>query len=123
MFIMDDTTGDMTTRQGDSFSFTITGITDDWDVYFSVYKLTDRTIIFETRATPENEVTTFNITPAESNKLTVPSGKKTETYYYGIKRCKEGVEDTVIIGNKDVSAVNKILVYPLITEGAENGAS
>lgn len=123
MFIMDDVTGDMTVRQGDSFSFTITGITDEWDVYFSVYKGTNREILFETSAKPVNEETVFNITPAESTKLTVPVGKKTELYYYGIKRCKDGVEDTVIIGDKEIGALNKVTVYPLITEGAENGAS
>jgi len=123
MFIMDDVTGDMTTRQGDSFSFTVTGITDDWDVYFSVYNGASREILFETSTKPVNEETVFNITAGETNKLTVPKGKKTETYYYGIKRCKDGVEDTVIIGDKNIGDLNKITVYPLITEGAENGTS
>ena len=65
----------------------------------------------------------FFVTANDSNKLTVPEGKKTERYYYGIKRCKDNVEDTVIIGDKDVGDLNLLLVYPLITEGTENGES
>lgn len=123
MFIMDDATGDMTIRQGDTYTFVVSGISDDWVVYYSVYRKSDRRIVFEVSSTPVNEETTFNITAAQSNLLTVPAGKKTELYYYGIKRCKEGIEDTVLIGDKEVGELNKILVYPLITEGDENGES
>lgn len=123
MFIMDDVTGDMTVRQGDTYTFIVSGITDEWTVYYSVYRKSDRKIIFEIDATPQNEETTFNISAALSNLLTVPDEKKTEIYYYGIKRCKDGVEDTVLIGNKEVGELNKLLVYPLITEGDENGES
>jgi len=123
MFIMDDVTGDMTVRQGDTYTFVVSGISDDWVVYYSVYRKSDRHIIFEVSSTPINEETTFNITAAQSNLLTVPTEKKTELYYYGIKRCKEGIEDTVLIGDKEVGELNKILVYPLITEGDENGES
>lgn len=118
MFIIDDTTGNMVTRQGDTFSLSVTGITDDWTVYFSVYK--DREILFEVHKTPVDGLTTFNISAFNSNKMTVPTGKKYETYYYGIKRCKDGIEDTVIVGNKQVGELNKITVYPLTTEGTEN---
>jgi hypothetical protein len=118
---MDDTTGDMTTRQGDTFSFTVTGITDDWDAYFSVYRGDSRNILFEIKTKPVEGVATFNISAAESNLMTVEEGKKTATYYWNIKRCKDGVEDTVIVVGKNVSDLNKIIVYPLTTEGAENG--
>ena len=125
MFIMDEETGDAVTRQGDTFSISVSGITDGWQVFFSVYRGSDRSILFEIESAPSNDVTTFDITAAQSNLMTVPNGKKTEIYYYGIKRCKEVdgkmVEDTVIIGNKDVGDLNKITVYPLTTEGVENG--
>lgn len=123
MFIMDEETGDITTRQGDTFTINVTGISDDWTVYFSVYRGSDRVRLFEISQTPVEGTTTFDITARESNLMTVPNGKKTELYYYGIKRCKDNIEDTVIVGNKKVSDLNKILVYPLITEGTENGTS
>ena len=121
MFRMNDKTGNMETRQGDTFSFTVTGISDEWDVYFSVYKGDTRKRLFEIKTNPVNGVATFNVTAALSNLMIVDDGKKTATYYWNIKRCKDGVEDTVIVVGKDVSDLNKITVYPLTTEGSENG--
>lgn len=123
MFILNDETGDIITRQGDTWSLQVTGIDDSWDAYFSVYRGDTRERLFEIHTNPVENVTTFNITAANSNLMTVPDGKKIAIYYYGIKRCKDGEEDTVIVGNKDVADLNKITVYPLITEGEENGAS
>lgn len=121
MFIMDEVTGDITTRQGDTWSITVHGIDDGWKAYFSVYEKDTREIIFEIGASPVDGTTIFNVSSANSNKLTVEDGKKTATYYWNIKRCRDGVEDTVIVVGKDVSDVNKITVYPLTTEGDENG--
>lgn len=127
MFIIDEETGDIITRQGDTWTIQVSGIDDSWDVYFSVYKGDTRERLFEIDTKPVNGVTTFNITATHSNLMTVPIGKRTAVYYYGIKRCKvigeTSVEDTVIIGNKNVGDLNKLTVYPLITEGVENGAS
>ena len=123
MFIMDDETGNMTTRQGDTWSFKVTGVEDDWDLFFSVYRKDTRERLFEIQTKPVLGEATFNITAADSDKMTVPEGKKTEIYYWGLKRCKDGVEDTLIVGNKEVADLNVITVYPLITEGADNGAS
>ena len=120
MFIIDEETGDATTRQGDTWNITVSGISDDWTVYYSVYEKDTRNIVFEIPTTPVNGDSTFFISAENSNKLTVPEGKKTEKYYWGIKRCKGEIEDTVIIGNKDVGDLNLLLVYPLIVEGTEN---
>lgn len=120
MFMMNETTGDIITRQGDTWALQVTGITDDFDAYFSVYKGDTRERLFEIPTKPVEGVSTFEIDAATSNLMTVPTGKKTEIYYYGIKRCKDGIEDTVIVGDKNVGDLNKITVYPLITEGAEN---
>ena len=120
MFMMNEITGDIITRQGDTWTVRITGITDDFDAYFSVYKGDTRERLFEIQTKPVEGVSTFEIDAAHSNLMTVPTGKKTEIYYYGIKRCKDGMEDTVIVGDKGVGDLNKITVYPLITEGAEN---
>lgn len=123
MYIIDEETGDMTIRQGDSYSFTVEGVDSSYTLYHSVYN-SQREIIYEVSAIPdENEQTVFDVTPSETNLLTVPVNKKTELYYYGIKRCKNGFEDTLIVGDKEIKDLNKIIVYPLITEGDSNGAS
>lgn len=122
MFIIDDITGNMTLRQGDTYEFIVEGVTNDWVLYYSVYNA-NREILFEIHETPVSGLTTFRITAAQSDLMTVPLGKKTETYYYGLKRCKGAQEDTLIVGDKNVGDLNKITVYPLTTEGVENGAS
>lgn len=122
MFIIDDITGNMTIRQGDSYDFTVEGVDDSYDLYYSVYDV-NRNILWEIKTKPVNEIATFNITPSYSTQMTVPVGRKTETYYYGLKRCKDGYEDTLIVGDKNVGDLNKITVYPLIVEGDENGDS
>ena len=126
MYIIDEETGDMTIRQGDSFELTIEGIPSDkeYDVYFSIYDL-KRNILFELKETPVDGVVTFKITPALSNLLTVPTTQKTALYYWSVKRCYEpdNFEDTLLVGNKEVKDLNKVLVYPLNVEGAENANS
>ena len=122
MLIIDEETGNQTVRQGDSYKFEVEGVDDSYTMYYSVYN-SSREIIFEIMATPQQGVTTFEVTSADSNKLTVPVNKKSETYYYGLKRCKNGYEDTLVVGNKSVSDLNKVLVYPLTTEGSVNDNS
>lgn len=120
MFVIDEETGDAITRQGDTWSLSISGISDEWTVYYSVYTKDTRDIVFEISASPVDSNTTFFVTAEDSDKLVVPEGKKTEKYYYGIKRCKDNIEDTVIIGNKDVGDLNLLTVYPKIVEGTVN---
>jgi len=126
MFIIDEETGNITIRQGDSAEITITGIPDDreYDVYFSMYD-SNRNILFKLKENPVDREVTFKITPKLSNLLTVPSGQKTALYYWGVKRCYESdnFEDTLLVGDKGVADLNKVTVYPLIVEGAENANS
>lgn len=125
MFIIDEETGTITLRQGDSAELSIENIPDDrqYDVYFSIYD-SNRDIKFELKETPVDGSVTFKITPKLSNLLTVPVDQKTTTYYWAVKRCYEpdNFEDTLIVGDKKVSDVNKVIVYPLIAEGAENAS-
>lgn len=122
MYIVDEETGDMIIRQGDTYTFKVEGVTDDYDLYYSVYN-SNREILWELHTKPIEGVAEFTVTPYYSNQLTVPADKKNEIYYYGLKRCKDGFEDTLIVGEKKINELNKITVYPLITEGSENGAS
>ena len=123
MYIIDEETGNMTLRQGDSAELTIENIPNDreYSVFFSIYN-SKRVIIFELMKTPVDGAVTFEITPELSNLLTVPTEQKTAVYYWAVKRCykPDNFEDTLIVGDKKISDVNKVTVYPLVAEGEDN---
>ena len=127
MFKINKRTGDIVTRQGDTWDLSVSGVSDDWDLYFSVYTADTREILFELNTNPVDGIALFEVNAENSDKLIVPEEKESETYYYGIKRCKnidnKYVEDTLILQGKSVNDLNMITVYPLIVEGAENGKS
>lgn len=120
MFSVNGDTGDIICRQGDSGEVTFTGIptSKPYKAYFSIYN-SKRKILVELENTPFEGVSTFVLNPEDMDKLEVPTGEKTATYYYGLKIClpSEHYEDTLVIGNKEINALNKIIVYPKITEG------
>lgn len=120
MFQVNGETGDVICRQGDSGEMVFTGIRQDkaYLAYFSIYN-SKRNILVEIEATPYEGMATFGLTPEMTDKLEVPRGEKTAIYYYGLKICLPdgSYEDTLVIGNKEVNALNKILVYPKIVEG------
>lgn len=117
MFIMDDETGEQKVRQGDSYDFKVEGITADWDVFYSVYRLDTREIMLEVQSVKEEDTDIINVPASECDKLVVEDGKKSATYGWNIKRCKDGKEDTVIVVGKSVDDINKIIVLPKTTEG------
>ncbi|MBO7735320.1 MAG: hypothetical protein J6S67_22330 [Methanobrevibacter sp.] len=125
MFIIDEETGTITLRQGDSAEIGIEDIPDDrpYDMYFSIYDI-NRKIMFELKENPINRAVTFKIEPKHSDLLTVPTGQKTANYFWAVKRCYEPdkFEDTLLIGDKGIADVNKVIVYPLIAEGGENAS-
>lgn len=119
MFIMDDETGEQKTRQGDSYEFTVTGISSDWDVFYSVYNIETQEIMLEVQSTKVENGDKIFVPASESDKLTVPQGKKSMTYGWGIKRKKNGFEDTTIVKDRTENDITKIVVLPKITEGGE----
>lgn len=122
-FIVDEETGDIECRQGDTGKIVISGIPTDKEylLYFSIYD-NDRKILHEQSARPSEGQVTFNLPPAVTDNLTVAKGVKYATYYWGIKLCYEpdDYEDTLLVGDKSIGDVNKIKVYPKIVEGTEN---
>lgn len=123
MFNVNGKTGDIICRQGDSGEFVLEGIPDDqdYDVYLSFYN-SKRVIISELSAKAIDGQVTFHIAPSMTDNLTVSSGVSSATYFYGVKLCYEDEdgnvhEDTILIGDKDIGEVNKVLVYPKIVEG------
>ena len=125
MFKVDEETGDAVCRQGDSGKLLIEGLPTDraYKCYFSVYD-TNRKIIFELEEDVTSEGTViFNFSPSNTNLLEVPTKQKSLLYFYGIKICceEDDYEDTLIIGSKTYKDLNQFVVYPLITEGTDNG--
>lgn len=119
MFIMDDETGLQKVRQGDSYNFTVFGIGADWDVFYSVYNIETQEIILEVQSTKIEGGDEISVPASESDKLIVPQGKKSMAYGWGIKRKKNGFEDTTIVKDREAEDIIKIIVLPKITEGGE----
>lgn len=117
MFIMNDETGEQKTFRGDSYEFTVTGVGADWDVFYAVYDIETQEILLEVESTKENGVDKIFVPAEECDKLTVPEGKKYATYGWGIKRKKNGFEDTTIVKSRKIDDITKILVYPKRAEG------
>lgn len=126
MFNVDEKTGTIICRQGDTGVYILEGLPTlegmyDEEVFFSFYN-NKRVIIGELSATPIDGQVTFFIPASITDNLTVSSGMSTATYYYGAKLCyRDGdgneYEDTLIIGDKMLDEVNKVVVYPKIVEG------
>lgn len=122
MFLVDETTGDVITRQGDDGEYTITNLPTDKDytLYFSVFDENRNKIGEEISVNSlYKDYATFIITPSFSDKLTVKRGEESAEYYFAIKKCFgiDQIEDTLIIGNKSIYDKNKIIVLPKESEG------
>lgn len=120
MFIVDEKTGDIITRQGDSGTLVLNNIdtSRNWKVYFSVYDKNRKQMINEIFTQSNNLPTVaISISANATDPLKVNSDEEYATYYYGVKLCADGIEDTLIIGNGDIDSENTITVYPKKTEG------
>lgn len=121
MFEMNDETGEQKTYRGDSYTFKVTGIPADWEVFYAVYDIETQEIMFEVQSTKEDGKDIIFVPAAECDKLVVPQGKKSMAYGWGIKRVKNGFEDTTIVKNRKAEDVIKIIVLPKRAEGSVNG--
>jgi hypothetical protein len=118
MFKMNEITGEQKTYRGDSYNFKVTGIPADWDAFYSVYNIETQEIILEVQSTKENDGDRFYISADESDRLIVPQGKKSAVYGWGVKRKKDGYEDTTIVAGQNEDYITKIIVLPKKTEGS-----
>lgn len=122
MAYISDESGNITTRQGDTFYIRLTDIdpTLGGTVYVQVIN-SKRKMMFETE--PAVSIlglssATIAISAANSNLLTVPKNADYEEYQYAVKHVKDGVEDTWFLGeNKDFGNLPTITVYPKVVEG------
>lgn len=124
MFIVDETTGDIVLRQGDSGVYTLIDLEIDYEFtpYLAVidddYKQIAQ-IIGEKEYINGKYSLAFKFKPSLTDKLVVKKGEEEATYMFGVKLSSgiDDIEETLIIGNKDAYGENIITVLPKIVEG------
>lgn len=123
MFIVDEISGDIITlTQGDTGEYVLTGLpTDQYYTYHFAIQDENRNPIGEEIVVSGNlrSTVTFPIKASLTDLLKVKKNEEYATYYFGVKCCsaQAGIEDTLIIGNKQVGERNTITVYPKKVEG------
>lgn len=124
MFIVDEN-GDITLRQGDDGKLGLDGLPDDKEyvAYLAIQDKKRRKVGSEISVNVSSSHIDFVFTPALTDLLTVPAKQDTEEYYYYVKICyqADGIEDTLILGNKGIEDMNVITVYPKGVEGTIDG--
>ena len=123
-FIVDDS-GNITLIQGDSGTLVVNGLPTDknYTVYFGIRDSKRNPIGSEIQVqTNGASAVSFVLSAALTDLLTVRTNEDTAEYYYGVKLCynNDGTEDTLILGDNDLSFTNTITVYPKRVEGIIN---
>lgn len=121
MFIVDETTGDITLTQGDTGEYVVSGLPIDqnYTVYLAIQDANRNPVGDELVATANlRSSVSLKFTAALTDLLTVKKNNDIETYYFGVKLCdKLGNEDTLLLANKQIGDQNTITVYPKKVEG------
>lgn len=125
MYEVDEITGNITLRQGDSGEYTIEGLPNNhlYLAYFAVHDDKRNRIGFELikEIDQRNARVTFELTPEFTDYLTVKSNEEVATYYFDVKLSyysdSTKIEDTLILGDKTPEEKNTITVYPKTVEG------
>lgn len=117
-----DDEGNITTFVGDTILFDIHDVPTDlnYTIYFRVYDKNNNTVIPETAVNADYQDTvTIEISPSTTDFVSIPSGKKSVTHYYGIKACnaENNVEHTQTVDGIDVSQETKITFMRKRVEG------
>ncbi len=117
-----DDEGNITSVVGDTILFDISGVPTDLDytIFFRVYDKDNNTIIPEAIIPANyNDTVTIEVKPYVTDMVIVPSGKKSVTYFYGIKACnfENQVEHTQTVDNVDLEQETKITFLRKRVEG------
>lgn len=122
-----DENGAITLIQGDSGTLTVNDLPTDksYTVYFAIKDKKRNTIGDEISVSSNSQsAVSFFLDSDLTDLLTVPINKESEEYYYGVKICATEnnitSEETLIIGDSDISDMNTITVYPKRVEGYTN---
>lgn len=126
------TTGEQETGEVDSDRMPITQPINETVIdYDNIINQKNFTVFFEIQDSKRSAIltikkvnngqpfVTFNLTPEQTDKLTVPINKPFEKYYYGVKACELGknTEDTLFVSGKTYGELNTMIVYPKQAEG------
>lgn len=126
MFEVNEETGDITLTQGDTGNYTVSGLPTDqrYTLYFGVQDENRNPVGSEiSESLNLRSTVSLSITSALTDLLTVKKNEDFATYYFGLKLCTVGgMEDTLIIGNKEIGERNIMTVYPKQVEGMNNGS-
>lgn len=125
-----DESGNIITRQGDTFYVDLTLEEDEAAQYGTLYLqiINDkRKMMFPeeitTPVTPETTEIRIEVPAASSDLLVVPKNEDFAEYRYAVKHCTStGVEDTWIIGGMEFDQLPTITVYPKIVNGGIGAA-
>lgn len=117
-----DDEGNITSLVGDTILFDINGVPTDMDytIFFRVYDSNNNTIIPEAIIPANfNDTVTIEVKPYVTDMVIVPSGKKSVTYFYGIKACnfENQVEHTQTVDGVDLEQETKITFLRKRVEG------
>lgn len=117
-----DDEGNITTFVGDTVLFDIHSVPTDlnYTIYFRVYDKDNNTILPEVAIDANYQDTvTIEISPSTTDFVTVPTGKKSVTYYYGIKACnvENDVEHTQTVDGVEIDQETKITFLRKRVEG------
>lgn len=120
-----DEEGNITTFVGDTILFDINDVPTDMDytIFFRVYDNEGNTIIPETVIPADyNSTVTIEIPAITTDMVLVPSGKKSVTYFYGIKACnyENQIEHTQTVDGVDLNQETKITFLRKRVEGYVN---
>lgn len=117
-----DDEGNMTTLVGDTILFDINNVPTDLDytIFFRIYDSEENTIIPEVQIPANyNDTVTIEIPSIVTDMVIVPSGKKSVTYFYGIKACnlENQIEHTQTVDGVDLDQETKITFLRKRVEG------
>lgn len=117
-----DDEGNITTVVGDTILFDINNVPTDLDytIFFRVYDSNNNTIIPEVVIDADyNDTVTIEVKPYVTDSVIVPLGKKSVTYFYGIKACnlENQVEHTQTVDGVELSQETKITFLRKRVEG------
>lgn len=115
--------GDVVMYQGDDIYLRFFGVpTDDnYDAFIEIKDVETRKTIAPQVQTQTNfqDFVSFHLLGAYTKLMTVPDDAKYKNYSYAVKYCNEakGIEQTFLIGGKDIGELNIIKVFPQGVEG------
>lgn len=116
-----DDEGNITLYKGDSGELVVRGLNTDknYEVYFAIHDENRNLIGEELKVNSnKNPSVVFFLTPEYTDLLAVQKDEDNAIYYYGLKVCTpNGYEETLLVENSEIGALNRITVYPKKVEG------